>query len=96
MSELNIWEIDDGERWIYCAESEDAAIKMYLEPMIGKVTDLDTIDQDLLPLPLDEMQISKYPDDFVVGITQDNGELLEKTAAEWAEEGPGLVGGTIW
>ena len=98
---LNLYEIDDGEQWIYCAESKDEALKMYLELLVSPIPEnLDEIDDSLLPIPLKEIEVSKLDNTkmlSVANIEGPNGDItVEKTVFEWSLEGKGCVCSTVW
>ena len=94
---LGIYEIDDGEQWLYCAESESEAMEMYLEPLIGHVNiDTDSADSKLLPVPMSELRVSMLPMNRILNIRNDEDVSVSKTVEEWAKDGKGCVGGTVW
>lgn len=101
MKDLNLYEIDDGEQQIFCAESKDEALRMYLEVLISSVPEnLEEIDDDSLPVPFKDIQVSILDKDQVLKVQNVEGpngdELVEKTVFEWTLEGKGCVCGTVW
>ncbi len=92
---LNLYQIDDGEQQIFCAESEDEALRMYLELLISPVPEnLDEIDE------LKEVEISKLDNTKMLSIANiegPNGDMtVERTVFEWSLEGKGCVCSTVW
>ena len=99
---MNIYEIDDGEQWWYAAESKERALQLHIEPLVPEGTDLSDLSKvdegKYLPCLISEMEVSELSSETVLPVRQDDedGIIIEKTAAEWAAEGEGLVGCTVW
>lgn len=89
-----LYEIDDGEQTWMVAESQDEALRMYLEAfVVDKVPeDLSTIDQTQLNCSLEEIVVKQLENDSILPVhNEDTGEIDKKTAEEWVKEGKGFV-----
>jgi hypothetical protein len=96
---MNVYEIDDGEQWWYVAESKDHALKQHIEPLVRSgtdISDLSKIDDTYLPCLIDEMEVKEWSPDSILKIIHEDDGLIEKTAAEWAKNGAGLIGSTVY
>lgn len=103
---MKLFELEDGETWWYAAESEDAALRMHLEPIVGPnlPEDLSTIEEKIeyhTGCTLSEISITELAPEETLKIRMENDEtgkeeLVEKTAAEWAADGAGFVACTVY
>jgi hypothetical protein len=59
-----------------------------------------TVDQVLdreYGITREELEITQLPNDLMLKVeNEDDGNTVEKTCAEWAAEGRGFVGCTVW
>lgn len=100
MSICKIFSIDDGEQHWCSARNKKEALEVYLEPDIGKV-DLDTVDEDKLPVYLDEIDIEELDPSTVIdvkmeGTNDEANEIVSQTAEEWAMGGVGIIASTLF
>jgi len=96
---MNVFEIDDGEQWWYVAKTKEDALRLHLEPLVRPGTDLSNIynvDSRDLPCPIDEMEVTQWPPESILIVREEDDTLMEKTAAEWAAEGEGLIACTVY
>jgi len=101
---MNVYELDDGEQWWYSAESVDRVLEMHIEPLVPEGTTLKDLRESedkqnkYLSCLLEEIEITEIPPDtkLPVAMDDDRDAVVEKTAAQWAEEGEGLIGCTVW
>ena len=89
---MDIYEVDDGEQHWYAAASKKDALKLHLEPLLTP----DGILEDYHGIILDEIVVKQLAPETILPVCQDDGTKITKTAAEWAAEGEGLVGSTVW
>lgn len=97
MTELYVFEIDDGENWWYVAESKEEALEMHLEPLIGakSLSDVTPEDEQNLNCPVSEMEVKQYKEDTMLKICdEDRVNYEEKTALEWTVGGKGFLATT--
>lgn len=98
--ELHVYEIDDGERHFYAAESQDAALRMYLEAFIPNLPeslhDIPTDKLHYLPVRLDEIEIYRKDDEVPFIVRNEKGEDEVKTFGEWAALGAGCVASSCY
>lgn len=82
INKLKLWQVDDGERHWYSANSKEDAIKQHLEHF-----DLDDVE---------EIDVFQIPHDFILPVRDDCGDLIIKTAKQWCENGRGIVASTVY
>ena len=92
--DLKMWEIDDGERTWYCAESREEAMEMYLEPLTNAEGVVDLTQLGCSP---DEIEVTEVSSETRLPIRdEDTGQTVWKTATEWCADGKGLVASTAY
>lgn len=100
---MKVFNVDDSEQWWYAAESADHALRLHLEPIIGKnlPEDLTSINDKVeknCGYRIEDIEISELSPDTVLKVrSEDDNTVEEKTAAEWAADGiPGLIACTVY
>lgn len=104
---MKLYELSDGEQWWYVAESEDAALRMYLEPIVcltgeSLPEDLSDIEEKLefyTGCTLDDISITEIAPEETLKVKVENEtgeEVVEKTATEWCEGDVGLVASSVY
>ncbi len=104
---MKLYELSDGEQWWYVAESEDAALRMYLEPIICGTG--ETLPEDLSSIEdkiefhtgctLDDISITEIAPEETLKIKVENEtgeEIVEKTALEWCQSDFGLIASSVY
>ena len=83
---LHLWVVDDGETWWYSASSSEEVMEMHAAEIFGyDAEDLEGIEI---------RQVSS--DERIPIVFESEGCTRTKTAEEWAKEGKGLVGSTMF
>ena len=93
MNDLKIfWLNDGGEEYWYCAETQEEALEMHLEPLTREdgIVDHDELDK------IEFLETVSDSESSLPMFDEKTGKTVSKNVGELISEGKGFVAATCW